>query len=72
MTVIYLTEHNTRCYGVTLQNNGFVKVQKFEDISNYENNLLYVKPLEAFLGECKACDVRTCDESIFNGNNVLL
>ena len=40
MTVIYLTEYNTRCYGVTLQNDGCVKVQKFEDIPEYERNIL--------------------------------
>ena len=50
MTVIYLTEYNTRWYGVTFQNNGCVKEQKFKDISNHENNIFCVKPLEIFLG----------------------
>ena len=44
MTVIYLTEHNTKCYGVTFKNNECVKVQKFEDISNDENTILNIKP----------------------------
>ena len=34
MTIIYLTEYNTRCYGVTFQNNGLVGVQKQENISD--------------------------------------
>ena len=38
-SVIYLTEYNTRCYGVTFQNNGWIKVQKFEDISDDENKI---------------------------------
>ena len=48
MTVIYLTEHNTRCYGVTVQNNECVRVQKFENVSDDENNILCVKSPETF------------------------
>ena len=33
MTIIYVTEYNTKYYGVTFQNNGWVKIQNFEDIS---------------------------------------
>ena len=43
MTVLCLREYNTRCYGVTFQNNECVKVQKFKDISNHVKNILYVK-----------------------------
>ena len=31
MTIIYITENNCECYAVTLQNKGWVKVQKFKD-----------------------------------------
>ena len=55
MTIIYVTEHNTRCYGVTFENNGLNKVQKFEDISDDESTLYCVKPLELFLGKCESC-----------------
>ena len=48
MTVIYLIGHNTKCYGVTFRNNECVKVQKFEDISNDENTILNIKPIETF------------------------
>ena len=46
MTILYLTEHNTKCYGVTFQSIGWIKVQKFEDISDDENNIYCAKPLE--------------------------
>ena len=39
MTIIYLTEFNTKCYGLTFQKNGYVKVHKFEEISNDENTI---------------------------------
>ena len=45
MTIIYITERNTKCYGVTFQNNGCIKVQNFEDISSDENNVLCVRPI---------------------------
>ena len=32
MTIIYLTEYKTKCYGGTFQNNGCIKVEKFKDI----------------------------------------
>ena len=51
MTIIYITENNTKTYGVTFQNNGCVKVQKFEDISNDENTTNSVKPMRIFLGK---------------------
>ena len=51
MTVIYITENKTKCYVVTLRNNGYVKVQKFEDISNDENTIYCVKPMRIFLGK---------------------
>ena len=53
MTVLYLTDYNCRRYAVTFENNGCVKIQKFEDISNDENKKLYVKPLRTFLGKKK-------------------
>ena len=30
MTIIYITENNTKRYGVTFQNNEYVKVQKLK------------------------------------------
>ena len=76
MTVIYLEYYNTNCYGVTFQNIGCVKVQKVEDVSNDENNILCIKPLRTLLGKSEVCDMtimsRALDKSVFDGNTFLL
>ena len=76
MTIIYLAEHNFKCYGVTFQNNGCVKLQKFKDISNDENNILYIEPLQTLIGKSHVCDLidfsGACDREVFNGITVLL
>ena len=38
MTITKLTVYNTKCNGVTLHNNGNIKVKKVKDISGDENN----------------------------------
>ena len=48
MTVIHLTEYKTRCYGATFQNSGSIKIQIFKDISNIENNIMYIEHLKKF------------------------
>ena len=45
---MYVTENNCRCYGVTFQKNGFIRVQKFKDISIHENIIYCVKPRNIF------------------------
>ena len=76
MTVLYLTEYNTRCYGITFQNNGYIIVQKVEDISADENNIYCVMPLKSILGKSKICDMTLAsgalDKSVFDGNAILL
>ena len=68
---MYLTKHNTKCYGVTFQNNGWIKVQKFEDFPDDENNIYCVKLLETFIGKSRACHMTamsgTFDRKVFNG-----
>ena len=63
MTIIYVTEdyichriyvQNTNCYGVTFENNGWIKVQNFEDISDDKNTIYCVKSLEIFLGKSES------------------
>ena len=51
MTVIYITEYNCKCYAVTFENKGWVKVQKFDDESLDENIIYTVNPMETFLGK---------------------
>ena len=76
MTRIYITENNCERYGVTFKNNGCVKVQKFEDISNDEITVYCVKPMEIFLGKSHVCNMTIFsgarDKEVFDGNTILL
>ena len=76
MTVIYITENNCECYGVTFQNKGWFKVQKFEDGSLDENIIYTVNPMETFLGKSKSCSMTALsgafDKACFDGNTILL
>ena len=76
MTVVYLTEYNTRCYGVTFQINGCFNVQKLKDISNHENLILCVKPLKTVLSKSGICNM-TCmsgafDKAVLDGNTIFM
>ena len=61
---------------MTFQNNGCVKVQKFEDISNDENTIYSLKPMRIFLGKSQLCNMTmfsgAFDKNVFDGNTVLL
>ena len=76
MTIIYVTENNCQCYGVTFRNNGMIKVQKLLDVSNNKNILYEVNPMETFLGKSQLCDMTEFsgakDEEVFNANTILL
>ena len=51
MFIIYLTEKNTERLAVTFKNIGFVKIQKFEDVSDDKNIIYEVNPIETFVGK---------------------
>ena len=76
MTIFYVTEYNTKCYGVTYQNKGWVKVQKLKDIFDDKNIIYEVNPRETFLGKSQLCDMTEFsgarDKEVFNGNTILL
>ena len=76
MTVIYITENNCKCYAVTFENKGWVKVQKFEDESLDENIIYTVNPMKTFLGKSKRCSMTALsgafDKACFDGNTILL
>ena len=76
MTIIYITECNKKCYGVTFENNGWIKVQKFEDISDDKNTIYCVKPLEIFLGKTESCMMTAYsgafNKLVFDGKTILL
>ena len=76
MTVIYITEDNCKCYAVTFDNKGWVKVQKFDDESLDENIIYTVNPMKTFLGKSKRCSMTALsgafDKACFDGNTILL
>ena len=61
---------------MTFQNNGCVKVQKFDDISNDENTLYSEKPMRIFLDKSEVCNVTIIsgafDIKVLDGNTILL
>ena len=76
MTVIYITENNCKCYAVTFENKGWVKVQKYEDESLDENIIYTVNPMETFLDKSQSCTMTALsgafNKSCFDGNTILL
>ena len=76
MTVIYITENNCKCYAVTFENKGWVKVQKDEDESLDEIIICTVNPMETFLGKSQSCTMTALsgafNKSCFDGNTILL
>ena len=76
MTIIYVTEHNTKCYAVTSQNRGWIKVQKIEDVGDDKNIIYEVNPMETFVGKSQLCDMTEFsgakDKEVFDGNTILL
>ena len=76
MTIIYVTDKNFQCYGVTLQNNGWVRVQKLENVSEDKIIIYEVTHMETFLGKSPLCDMTEFsgvrDKEVFNGNTILL
>ena len=75
MTIIYVTECNTKCYGVTSQNNGYIRVQKLKDVSKDKNIIHEVNPMEIFIGRSQLCDMTKLsgseDKEMFDGNTIL-
>ena len=76
MTILYVTEHNTKCYAVTSQNKGWIKVQKIVDVGDDKNIIYEVNPMETFVGKSQLCDMTEFsgakDKEVFDGNTILL
>ena len=74
MTTVYSTEHDTKSYGVKIENIELVKVQKFKIISDKENNILCVKPSEIFLGRYNVINMLVksgnLEKSLYSGNTM--
>ena len=73
---LYITENNTKCYAVTSQNKGWIKVQKIRDVGDDKNFICEVNPMETFIGKPQLCDMTefsgAMDEEVFDGNTILL
>ena len=76
MTIIYVTENNCECLAVTFRNDGMIRVQKLEDVSDDENIIYKVNPMETFIGKSEDCNMTEFsgarDKEVFNGNTILL
>ena len=58
MTNINLTQHDTKSYGVKIENNDLIKVKTSKNFFDEGNNILCVKPLEIFLGNCNVINIK--------------
>ena len=76
MTIIYITENNTKCYAVTSQNKGWIKVQKIKDVGDDKNIIYEVNPMQIFIGKSQLCNMTefsgAMDREVFDGNTILL
>ena len=76
MTIIYVTEYNTKCHAVTSQNRGWIKVQKIEDAGDDKSIIYEINPIEVFMGKSQLCDLKEFsgakDKEVFDGNTILL
>ena len=76
MTIIFVAENNINCLAVIFKNNGLVRVQKFQDVSDDKNIIYEVNPMKSFIGKSQLCDMTEFsgaeDKKIFDGNTILL
>ena len=76
MTIIYVADHNCECLALTFRNNGMIRVQKLEDVSDDENIIYEVNAMETFIGKSEDCNMTEFlgarDKEVFNGNTILL
>ena len=76
MTIIYVAENNCQRLAVTFKNNGVIRVQKLEDVSDDEKIIYEVNPIQTFIGKSLCCDMTDLsgaeDKEVFNGNTILL
>ena len=77
MTIIYVAENNCQGLAVTFENNGMIRVQKIEDVSGVDKNIIYeVNPMETFIGKSEDCEMTyfsgARDKKVFDRNTILL
>ena len=76
MTIIYVCEGNCERLAVTTRNKGWVRVQRLEDVSDDDNIIYEVNPMETFIGKSEDCNMTEFsgarNREVFNGNTILL
>ena len=76
MTIIYVCESNCERSAVTTRNKGWIRVQRLEDVSDDDNIIYEVNPMETFIGKSEDCNLTEFsgarNREVFNGNTILL
>ena len=76
MTIIYVAENNCQRLAVTFKNNGVIKVQKLEDVTEDKNIIYKVNPMETFIGRSRLCEMTDFsgaeDKEVHDGNTILI
>ena len=76
MTIIYACESNCERLAVTTRNKGWVRIQRLEDVSNDDNIIYEVNPMETFIGRSEDCNMTEFsgarNTEVLNGNTILL
>ena len=76
MTILHITENNTKCYAKTSQNKGWIKVQKIRVVGDDKSILYEVNPMQIFIGKSQLCNMTEFsggkDREVFDGNTILL
>ena len=76
MTIIYVAENNCQRLAVTSENNGMIRVQKLEDVSEDKNIIYKVNPMETSIGKSQLCDMTEFsgarDKEVFDGYTILV
>ena len=76
MPLIYLTEYNTKCCRVEIENNDLVKILKHKNTYDDDTIILRTKLTELFYGKSDLTNMLiklgSLDYSVFNGKTILL
>ena len=76
MTIIYVAENNCESLAVTVRNKGWIRIQRLKDVSDNENIIYEVNPMETFIGKSLLCNMTEFsgadDKEVFDGNTILL
>ena len=76
MTIIYVCESNCNCLAVTSRNEGWIRIQRLEDVSGDDNIIYEVNPMETFIGKSENCKMiefsGARNREVFDGNTILL